>query len=40
MEDEFRVYYIEIVVTDPDVDKKKLRWLLEEAGDIQQIEEL
>jgi hypothetical protein len=40
MENEFKTYYIEIVVSDPDVDKNKLRWLLEEAGDIQQIEEL
>jgi hypothetical protein len=40
MTDSIRVYYIEIVVTDPEVDKNKLRWLLEEAGDIQQIEEL
>ena len=39
MEDEFRVYRIEIVVTDPDVNEKKLRWLLEEAGDVQRIEE-
>ncbi len=37
MKNEFKVYHIEIVVTDPDVNEKKLRWLLEEAGDVQQI---
>jgi hypothetical protein len=37
MKDEFKVYHIEIVVTDPDVNENRLRWLLEEAGDVQQI---
>jgi len=40
MSDSTRVYQIEVVATDPDVNEKKLRWLLEEAGDIQQIGEL
>jgi hypothetical protein len=37
MKNEFKVYHIEIVVTDPNVNENKLRWLLEEAGDVQQI---
>jgi hypothetical protein len=32
-------YTIIIEVTDPDVDIAKLRWLLEEAGEIKSIEE-
>ena len=32
-------YTIIIEVTDPDVDTDKLRWLLEEAGEIVSIEE-
>ena len=32
-------YNIIIEVTDPDVDIDKLRWLLEEAGEIVSIEE-
>lgn len=40
MEDEeFRVYKIELVVTDPDVSAKTIRWLLNEAGEINSIEE-
>ncbi len=40
MENESKTYYIEIVVSDPDVNEKKLKWLLEEAGEVQQIGEL
>jgi len=32
-----RVYRIEIVVSDPDTNGKKLRWLLEEAGEVRDI---
>ena len=33
-------YIITIEVTDPDVDTDKLRWLLEEAGEVASIVEL
>lgn len=39
MDNEFRVYKIELVVSDPDINTAKIRWLLEEAGDINFIEE-
>jgi hypothetical protein len=32
-----RVYKIEIVVDDEDIDGDKLQWLLEEAGQIREI---
>ena len=34
-----RVYTITLVVTDPEVTKEKLSWLLEEAGEVHSIEE-
>ena len=34
-----RVYTITLVVTDREVTEKKLRWLLEEAGDVHAIKE-
>jgi len=40
MENELRVYHIEVVATEPYVDTKLLRWLLETDGvDINYIEE-
>jgi hypothetical protein len=36
--DEFKVYKIELIVTDPDINTAKIRWLLEEAGEINYIE--
>ena len=32
-----QIYTITIVVTNPEITEKKLRWLLEEAGEVQTI---
>lgn len=34
-----RVFTITLVVTDLDITEKKLRWLLEEAGEVHSIKE-